>query len=224
MSTTTTQFSQSELVELIWTGRNPKTFSLKKKELQAMDIDQLLALATEQGIEITSEPANATPDLSAQGITARNALNGAVVYTIDLPLVHTDGFSFHFQYDDKKVIIAGDLQLAECFENGTVKLGDMLPFHYDGVDTFKTLSGDYLVPNNSGDRAREHSSSGTIAKSFFAPIANLLAEDKLRKAKINLEMLKIAKDNNLKLRQVRNLDREDRVENAKLALKALRGK
>ena len=52
MVTSTNQFSQSELVEQIWTNRDTKTFSLKKKDLQAMDIDALLAVAEENNLTV----------------------------------------------------------------------------------------------------------------------------------------------------------------------------
>ena len=45
---TTANFSQSELVELIWTNRDVKSFSVKKKDLQTMDVEQLLAIAEEK--------------------------------------------------------------------------------------------------------------------------------------------------------------------------------
>jgi hypothetical protein len=130
--------------------------------------------------------------------------------------------TFHFAFGDKTVVISGDIQLSDCFIAGSIKLGDMIPFHYTGVDSFKALStnGSILVPNNSV----EHPNRGTIAKSFCTPIQELLALEKIKKAKENLELLRIAKDNGLKVREVRNLDREDRVESAREALKALRNK
>ena len=48
---TTANFSQSELVELVWTNRNAKTFSLKKKELQA-ELSQLESEVAERKARI----------------------------------------------------------------------------------------------------------------------------------------------------------------------------
>jgi hypothetical protein len=216
----TSNFTEAELVELIWSSRNKSTFSTKKKDMLDMNIESLLALAEENNISLEPVESVAPVELVANGITPRTTLNGTIVYTTNLPLVHTDGYSFHFEFGDKKVVIAGDLQLSDCFEAGTIKLGDMVPFHYTGVDSFKLLStnGSYLVPNNN----QEFPSRGTVAKSFCEPIQALLEIDKAKKAKANLELLRIAKDNGLKVREVRNIDREDRVADARTALKALR--
>ena len=219
----TSTFTQADVVEKIFSQKQIcKDNKIFKKDLQAMDVDALVALAELHSINLEDAPAVASVELVANGITPRTALNGTVVYTMDLPLVHTDGYSFHFEFGDKKVIIAGDLQISDCFEAGSIKLGDMIPFHYTGVDSFKLLStnGSILVPNNP----QEHPNRGTIAKSFCAPIQALLAQEKIKKAKENLELMRIAKDNGLKVREVRNLDREDRVADARTALKALRNK
>jgi hypothetical protein len=218
----TSNFTEAELVELIWSKRNKSTFNTKKKDMLDMNIESLLALAEENNISLEPVSTDAPVELVANGITPRTTLNGTIVYTMDLPLVHTDGYSFHFAFGDKKVVIAGDLQLSDCFEAGSIKLNDMVPFHYTGADSFKLLStnGSYLVPNNN----QEFPSRGTVAKSFCEPIQLLLEVDKAKKAKVNLELLRIAKDNGLKVREVRNLDREDRVVSAREALKALRNK
>jgi len=223
---TTANFSQSELVELVWTNRNAKTFSLKKKELQAMDVEQLLAIAEEHSIDIdTTEPSVATPDLLSVGVRAVITDSGATVNVMDLKLIESNGFTSYFEYQDKKVMISGDLHLADAIQSGALKMGDLVPFHYQGVDTWKLLSnaGKLLVPNNTGDRAKENNLSGTIAKFACEPIAVMLFEEKQKRASLSLGMMKIAKDTGLKLRQVRQLDRADRVETAKDLLKALRG-
>jgi hypothetical protein len=223
---TTANFSQSELVELIWTGRNAKTFSLKKKDLSAMDVEQLLAIAEENSIELAeTAPATATPDLQAVGVRAVITDSGASVNVMDLKLIETNGFTTYFEFQDKKVMISGDIHLADAIQSGALNVGDSVPFHYHGVDTWKALSntGKLLIPNNTGDRANAHNLSGTICKSACEPIAVMLFEEKQKRASLSLGMMKIAKDTGLKLRQVRQLDRADRVETAKDLLKALRG-
>lgn len=219
---TTSTFTQAELVELIWSSRNKSTFSTKKKDMLDMDIDSLISLAESNGISLESAPAVAPVDLATNGITPRTTLNGTIVYTMDLELVHSDGYSFHFAFGDKKVVIAGDLALSDCFASGSIKVGDMIPFHYHGADSFKLLStnGSYLVPNNN----QENPSRGTIAKSFFEPIQALLALEKIDKAKENLEMLRIAKATKLKVRVIRNLDLDDRTATAKAMIAELRNK
>jgi hypothetical protein len=220
---TTSTFTQADVVETIFAQKAIcKAKGITKKSLQAMDVDTLIALAESLSISLEPAPAVAKVELVANGITPQTTLDGTIVYTMDLELVHSDGYSFHFAFGDKKVIIAGDLQLSDCFTAGSIKLGDKIPFHYTGVDSFKSLStnGSILVPNNPV----EHPNRGTIAKSFCPPIQELLALEKIKKAKENLELMRIAKDNGLKVREVRNLDREDRVGSAREALKALRNK
>ena len=220
---TTSTFTQAELVETIFAQKAIcKSNNITKKSLQAMDVETLTALATTLSITLEKTPAVAPVELVANGITPRTALNGSIVYTMDLELVISDGYTFQFAFGDKKVVISGDLPLSDCFLAGSIKIGDMVPFHYQGVESFKLLStnGSILVPNNP----QEHPNRGTIAKSFCEPIQALLAQEKVDKAKDNLELLRIAKDNKLKVREVRNLDREDRVESAREALKALRNK
>jgi hypothetical protein len=220
---TTSTFTQADVVETIFAQKAIcKANSITKKSLQAMDLDTLIALATSLSISLEQAPAVAPVELVANGITPQTTLNGTIVYTMDLELVHSDGYSFHFAFGDKKVVIAGDLQLSDCFEAGSIKIGDMIPFHYTGVDSFKLLStnGSYLVPNNP----QEYPNRGTIAKSFCAPIQDLLAVEKINKAKENLEMMRIAKASKLKVRDIRNLDREDRVADARAMLAALRNK
>jgi hypothetical protein len=217
----TSTFTQAELVEKIFSQKQIcKDNKIFKKDLQAMDADALTALAELHSINLEDAPAVASVELVANGITPRTALNGTIVYTMDLELVHSDGYSFHFAFGDKKVVIAGDLALSDCFASGAIKIGDMIPFHYHGVDSFKLLStnGSYLVPNNN----QENPSRGTIAKSFCEPIQAMLALEKLDKAKENLEMLRIAKASKLKVRDIRNLDREDRVADARAMLAELR--
>lgn len=223
----TSTFTQAELVENIWSKRDKALFTKKKITKVAMlemDVDTLIALAEEHSISLDEEIESAPVDLPANGLVPRTTLNGTIIYTMDLKLIFTDGFSFHFEKDDSKVIIAGDIQLSDCFSGGSLALGDMIPFHYHGADTWKALSstGKILVPNNSGDRAEHHSNSGTIAKSFYAPIEEMLAMEKLEKAKRNLEMLRIAKTTSLKVRVIRNLDLEDRTAKAKAMLAELR--
>jgi hypothetical protein len=218
---TTSTFTQADVVENIFAQKAIcKSNSILKRDLQAMDLDTLIALAKSLSISLESAPAVAPVELVANGITPRTALNGTIVYTMDLELVHTDGYSFHFAFGDKKVVIAGDLALSDCFASGSIKVGDMIPFHYHGADSFKLLStnGSYLVPNNN----QENPSRGTIAKSFCEPIQAMLALEKLDKAKENLEMLRIAKASKLKVRDIRNLDREDRVADARAMLAELR--
>lgn len=219
----TSTFTQADVVETIFAQKAIcKSNSILKRDLQAMDLDALVALAESLSISLESAPAVAPVELVANGITPRTTLNGTIVYTMDLPLVHTDGYSFHFAFGEKKVVIAGDLALSDCFTAGTIALGDMVPFHYTGVDSFKALStnGSYLVPNNP----QEHPNRGTIAKSFFEPIQALLALEKIDKAKENLEMLRIAKATKLKVRVIRNLDLDDRTATAKAMLAELRNK
>ena len=220
---TTSTFTQADVVETIFAQKAIcRANSILKRDLQAMDLDALIALAESLSISLESAPAEAPVELVANGITPRTALNGTVVYTMDLELVHSDGYSFHFAFGDKKVVIAGDLQLSDCFEAGTIKLGDMVPFHYTGVDSFKSLStnGSYLVPNNP----QEYPNRGTIAKSFCEPIQALLALEKIDRAKENLEMLRIAKATKLKVRVIRNLDLDDRTATAKEMIQAYRNK
>jgi hypothetical protein len=223
---TTANLSQAQLVETIWANRDVKSFSVKKRELSAMDVDQLLAIAEENGIDIAeTTTAVATPDLSAVGVRAIITDSGASVNVMDLKLIETNGFTTYFEFQDKKVMISGDLHLAEAIQSGVLNVGDFVPFHYHGVDTWKALSntGKLLIPNNTGDRARENNLSGTICKSACEPIAVMLIEEKAKRSALSLGMMKIAKDTGLKLRQVRQLDRADRVETAKDLLKALRG-
>jgi hypothetical protein len=224
----TSTFTQAELVETIWTARDKAIFAknkVTKTSMLEMDVDALISLAEQYGISL--EPVSDTQiDLPANGLTPRTTLNGTIIYTMDLKLIFTDGFSFHFEHGDAKVIIAGDIQLSDCFTAGSTAVGDMIPFHYHGADTWKALSstGKVLVPNNSGERAENHSNSGTIAKSFYQPIEEMLAMEKLDKAKKNLEMMRIAKSTNLKVRVIRNLDLEDRTATAKAMLAELRNK
>jgi hypothetical protein len=221
---TTANFSQSELVEQIWTNRDTKTFSVKKKDLSAMDIDALLALAEENNINIEQTVADATPELSEVGIRALITPTGASVHVIDLPLVEMDGVTAYFQYQDKLVMISSDLDLVKAMKAGSIKIGDSVPFHYHGVNTWKPLSlnGSKIIPNNSGDRAKEHSTSGTIAKFACEPIAIELAKKKEAKKAYNLELLEIAEEEGLSVRQVRREDREMRMQSVRDRLAKLR--
>lgn len=224
MVTSTNQFSQSELVETIWTNRDTKTFSLKKKDLQAMDIDALLAVAEENNITIEQTVADATPELSEVGIRALITPTGASIHVIDLQLTLMDGVTAYFQYQDKLVMISSDLDLVKAMKAGSIKVGDFVPFHYHGVNTWKpvSLNGNKLIPNNSGDRAKEHSTSGTIAKFACEPIATELAKKKEAKKAYNLELLEIAEEEGLTVRQVRREDREMRMQSVRDRLAKLR--
>lgn len=222
---TTANLSQSQLVETIWTNRDAKTFSVKKKELQAMDVEQLLAIAEENSIDVSAqEQAVATPDLSAVGVRAVITDSGATVHIMDLPLIETNGVTSYFQYQDKKVMISSDLVVSDALENGSLKVGDLVPFHYHGANTWKALSlgGSILVPNNSGDRAKEHSTSGTIAKSFCEPLAVILHNQRESKKTATLDAMRVAKEYGLTIRQVRKMDLEDRIDDARAKMKALR--
>jgi hypothetical protein len=222
---TTANFSQSELVEQIWANRNTKTFSVRKKELQAMDVDALLAIAEENSIDVSApSEAVATPDLNSVGVRAVITDSGVTVHVMDLTLIETNGVTTYFQYQDKKVMISSDLELVKVLREGSLKIGDSVPFHYHGANTWKALSfgGSILVPNNTGDRAKEHSTSGTIAKSFCEPIAVLLHNKREDKKRDALNALEIAEQFKLSVRQVRRMDLEDRLSDAREALKALR--
>jgi hypothetical protein len=228
MSTTTTQFSQSELVEQIWTKRDAKLFTkdkVSKKDMLAMDVETLLALADKYSIDIAQQEAYvATPDLNSVGVRAVITDSGVTVHVMDLTLIETNGVTTYFQYQDKKVMISSDLELVKVLREGSLKIGDTVPFHYHGANTWKALSfgGSILVPNNTGDRAKEHSTSGTIAKSFCEPIAVLLHNKREDKKRDALNALEIAEQFKLSVRQVRRMDLEDRLSDAREALKALR--
>jgi hypothetical protein len=222
---TTANFSQSELVELIWTNRDVKSFSVKKKDLQTMDVEQLLAIAEENSIDLSAqEQSVATPDLSAVGVRAGITNTGATVHLMDLTLTETDGVTAYFQYQDKRVMISSDLHLVKALKIGALKVGDTVPFHYHGANTWKPLSmgGSILVPNNKGERAQEHSSSGTIAKTFCEPIQTILEQERSAKKAKSLDAIEVAQEFGLSIRQVRRMDLEDRIADARSALKARR--
>ena len=233
METSTFQFSQAQLVETIWEKRDIALFkkdNITKKSMLDMDVDTLTALADKYSIDLSSAPADeatASPDLSAVGVRAILTDSGTTIHVLDCEFIETNGVTFYFSYQDKKIMLHGDLDLSEVYENGSLKIGDKVPFHYHGANTWKPLSmgGALLVPNNKGDRAKEHSTSGTICKSAYEPIAALQHQAKEDKLRISQGLMKIAKEKGLdkqQIRQIRIRERAERADEAYELFKALK--
>ena len=87
------------------------------------------------------------------------------------------------------------------------------------------MGGSILVPNNKGDRAKEHSTSGTVCKSAYEPIAILQHQAKEDKLRISQGLMKIAKEKGLdkqQIRQIRIRERAERADEAYELFKALK--
>jgi hypothetical protein len=205
----TIQFSQAELVQHIWTNRDVKSFrsqGIKQADLNVMSIEDLTALATAQGISLEPETkAEATPNLQAEGIKPFTTVNGTVIYYIELELLLVKTGVAHFKHGDKTVVIQGTSasRMQDCVDNGSAKIGDLIPFHYHGADTFKMYNHNlpnWLAPNNTGARAEKFANSGTILAMNYAPFAEIITMENIakeaRKAEESAKIKAIALKNN----------------------------
>ena len=201
MNTSFATLTKTQVRNHIWANRSENGFEGKSTDIKSLTDVELEDLYNKFPIVDTPQVVSTTTVEETTNVVSRFNSKGEPYFTIGLPLVETNGLSFRFQYNDKIVVVSGDVDLYKVHKDSPIEIGTIMHFNYDGTDTFKQLTADLLVANNNA----EFKYRGTISKSstdIFAVRLLDKEEKKMKKAVAVMETAEELETSTYKVRQV----------------------
>jgi hypothetical protein len=201
MNTSFATLTKTQVRNHIWASRAENGFEGKSTDIKSLNDVELEDLYNK--FPIVEEPQVVSTETveDTTNVVSRFNSKGEQYFTIGLPLVETNGLSFRFQYNDKIVVVSGDVDLYKVHKDSPIAIGTIIHFNYDGTDTFKQLTADILVANNNA----EFKYRGTISKSSTDIFAVRLLDKEEKKMKKTIAVMETAEEletSTYKVRQV----------------------
>lgn len=202
MTTSFATLTKTQVRNHIWANRSENGFEGKSTDVKSLTDAELEDLYNK--FPIVDEPSvvSTTTVEETTNVVSRINSKGEQYFTIGLPLVETNGLSFRFAFGDKLVLVANDVDLYKVHKETPLAIGTIVHFNYDGTDTFKQLTADLLVANNSGGENRFR---GTISKSANEIFAMRLLEKEENRMKRTIATMEIADELQTTTRKVRQV-------------------
>lgn len=197
-----TSLSKTKVVAHIWANKESNGFQGKNADLkQVLTTEELEDLYNK--CPMVDEPAvvSVTTVEETTNVVSRFNSKGEQYFTIGLPLVETNGLSFRFQYKDKVVLIANDVDLYKIHKDSPIELGTIMHFNYEDADTFRPLTEDILVPNNTA----EHRFRGTLSKSCNDVFAIRLLQKEEKRMQKTIAVMETAEELGVTTRKIRQV-------------------
>jgi hypothetical protein len=201
MNTSFATLTKTQVRNHIWASRAENGFEGKSTDIKSLTDVELEDLYNKFPIVDEPQVVSTTTVEDTTNVVSRFNSKGKQYFTIGLPLVETNGLSFRFQYNDKIVVVSGDVDMYKVHKDSPIAIGTIIHFNYDGTDTFKQLTADILVANNNA----EFKYRGTISKSSTDIFAVRLLEKEEKKMKKTIAVMETAEEletSTYKVRQV----------------------
>ena len=190
MNTSFATLTKSQVRNHVWASRADNGFDGKSTDIKSLTDAELEDLYNKFPIVDTPSVVSTDTVEDTTNVVSRINSKGEQYFTIGLPLVETNGLSFRFQYNDKIVVVSGDVDLYKVHKDSPIAIGSIIHFNYDGTDTFKQLTADILVANNNA----EFKYRGTISKSASDIFAVRLLEKEEKKMKKTIATMETAEE------------------------------
>ena len=201
MNTSFATLTKTQVRNHVWASRADNGFDGKSTDIKSLTDVELEDLYNKFPIVDTPSIVSTDTVEDTTNVVSRINSKGEQYFTIGLPLVETNGLSFRFQYNDKIVVVSGDVDMFKVHKDSPIAIGTIIHFNYDGTDTFKQLTADILVANNNA----EFKYRGTISKSASEIFAVRLLEKEEKKMKKTIATMETAEElgtTTYKVRQV----------------------
>jgi hypothetical protein len=201
MTTSFAKLTKTQVRTHVWNSRKENGFEGKSTDIKSLPDAELEDLYNK--FPIVEEPQVVSTETVEEttNVVSRFNAKGEQYFTIGLPLVETNGLSFRFQYNDKIVVVANDVDMYKIHKESPLAIGTIVHFNYDGTDTFKSLTADILVANNN----EEHRYRGTISKSCNDIFAVRLLEKEEKRMKKTIAIMEIAEELDTTTRKIRQV-------------------
>lgn len=202
MTTSFATLSKSQVVKHIWANRSVNQYTGKMNELNSHTDEELEAFYNACPITEEQEQTVSTDTVEAvSNINTRFSASGEQYFTIGLPLVETNGYSFRFAFGDKLVNVSSDVDLYKVHKDSPIAIGTIIEFNYDGAESFRSLTSNLLVANPD----KNHPYRGSVCKSSNDIFAMRLLQKEEQRMKKKVAELDTADELGISVRKVRTV-------------------